>query len=330
MTIVPPASELPEVNDLAGEVDPDLDRPSGKEIKRISRSQLIWRRFFRNKTAVVGLILFGIICFVAIFGTWIAKWSYKELDQTAFLKGPTAEHWFGTNQSGSDLYALTIRGLRKSLIIGLVAAVFTTGISAVIGSFAAYFGKWVDQVVLRVINLLLVIPSLLIIAVVMRGSRDSSNPVIRWVLSLPDMWLLIVMLTAFSWMLTARVVRSITQSIRDRDYVRAAKFMGVPGPTIVFRHIIPNLASLLVVDATLNVGFVILGETGLSFLGFGIRPPDSSLGTLISDGQSKATTFPWTFLFPSLFLVLIILAVNMIGDGLRDAFDPTSQSGGQA
>lgn len=311
----------PIAAELAIEADPFTPDHGTHEVDRITRSSLIWRRFFRNRTAAVGLVIFLMVAFFAVFGTHITKWGYLQIDNGHYLEGPTGAHWFGTNQSGSDIFALTIRGLRKSLIIGVVTAVVTTGLSAIVGSFAAYFGGAFDAVALWVINLLLVIPSFLLIAIIMRGGASSSGA---------GMWVLIAGLSLFGWMLTARVVRSITMSIRERDYVRAAKYMGVPGPRIVFRHILPNIASLLVIDATLNVGFAILGETGLSFLGLGIRSPDTSLGTLIADGQTKATTFPWLFIFPSLFLVLIVLSINMLGDGLRDAFDPSSQSGGRA
>ena len=128
----------------------------------------------------------------------------------------------------------------------------------------------------------------------------------------------------FIWQITARIVRGQTLSLREREYVLAAKYMGVPGPRIIFRHVLPNLASLLIIDATVNVSVAVLTETGLSFFGFGVQPPDVSLGTLIQAAQTSATTKPWLFLFPGGFLVLLLLAFNLIGNGLRDAFDPSS------
>ena len=197
---------------------------------------------------------------------------------------------------------------------------FSTTIAAVVGSFAAYFGGFLERTSLWIIDLLLVLPSFLLIAIVMTGRGGRGGGV----------WPLIILITLFNWMLSARVVRSLTQSIKDRDYVRAAKYMGVRGPTIVFRHIIPNISSLLIIDATLNVAAAVLAETTLSFFGFGIQSPDTSLGTLIADGQTQVTTFPWIFAAPSVFLVLMVVAVNFVGDGLRDALDPNSLASGKA
>ncbi len=138
------------------------------------------------------------------------------------------------------------------------------------------------------------------------------------------LWL-IVLLAAFGWMVSSRMVRGLTMSLREREFIRAARYMGVSSRRIIMHHIVPNVASILIIDATLNVGFAILAETGLSFLGFGVQPPDVSLGTLIADGTPSATTFPWVFLFPAGALVLIVLCANLTGDGLRDALDPRSK-----
>jgi peptide/nickel transport system permease protein len=273
----------------------------------------------RNRLAVAGLIVFMLLVVFSLIGPRLSSWSYSEIDRGEYLKSPSGSHWFGTTQAGRDVYAMTVHGLRKSMIIGVTVAVVSTSIAAVVGSFAAYFGGALERISLWIIDLLLVLPSFLIIAILMTQSSGNSGGVV----------LLIVLLAAFNWMLSARVVRSLTQSVRDRDYVLAAKYMGVPGPIIVFRHILPNISSLLIVDATLNVAGAVLAETGLSFFGFGIQSPDTSLGTLIALGQLQATTFPWIFLAPSFFLVLMVVSVNFIGDGLRDALDPSSRAGGR-
>jgi peptide/nickel transport system permease protein len=140
-------------------------------------------------------------------------------------------------------------------------------------------------------------------------------------------WLLfVVLLAAFSWMITARIVRGLTLSLREREFVQAARFMGVPSYAIIFRHLLPSMSSFLIIDATLNVGGAILAESGLSYFGFGVQFPDVSLGTLIADGTGSALTFPWIFLFPGLCLIIAVLAVNVMGDGLRDALDPNSSA----
>ena len=186
-------------------------------------------------------------------------------------------------------------------------------IAATVGSVAGYFGGWRDRVLMWFVDLLLVVPSFILIAIITPRTKNSAN-----------ITLLIVLLSAFSWMISSRMVRGLTMSLREREYVQAARYMGVPSWRIIVRHIVPNVASILIIDTALNVGVAILAETGLSFLGFGVQPPDVSLGTLIADGTKSATTFPWVFLFPAGVLVLIILCANLIGDGLRDALDPGS------
>ncbi|MFM7772277.1 MAG: ABC transporter permease [Acidimicrobiaceae bacterium] len=279
-------------------------------VERISRRQLIRRRFFRNKTAVFGL---GVIAFMFLFafgGPYIGQWNYSESDFSSLLKGPSASHWFGTTQIGVDVFAQTTRGLQKSLIIGLLVAVFSTGLSAIVGAFAGYLGGRADKVTMWFVDLLLVLPSFLGLVILSRFYQGKT-------------WLLLVVgLTIFDWMITARVVRGLAMSLRERDFVRAARYMGVPTRKIIFRHLLPNMASVLIIAATLNVGGAILAETGLSYLGFGVAAPDVSLGTLIAEGTGAALTYPWLFMFSGSILVLTVLAVSFIGDGLRDAFDP--------
>ena len=279
-------------------------------VDRISRGQLIRRRFFRNKTAVFGL---GVIAFMFLFafgGPFIGQWNYSESDFSSLLKGPSASHWFGTTQIGVDVFAQTARGLQKSLVIGLLVAVFSTGLSALVGAVAGYLGGRSDRLVMWFVDLFLVLPSFLVLVILSRFYQGKT-------------WLLLVVgLTVFDWMITARVIRGLAMSLRERDFVRAARYMGVPTRKIIFRHLLPNMASILIIAATLNVGGAILAETGLSYLGFGVAAPDVSLGTLIAEGTGAALTYPWLFLFAGSILVLTVLAVSFIGDGLRDAFDP--------
>lgn len=286
----------------------------------LTRNQLVWRRFLRSKTAVGGLIGFILIVIFAIVGPYLSPWSYTEIDNTAFLQPPSAEHWFGTSQTGRDMYAMTVQGLRKSLLIGLAVAAIQVALAAIIGSAAAYFGKAVDKVILWLIDLLLVVPSFLLIAIITQTFAGQSA----------STWMLILLLAGFGWMITARVVRSMTLSVASLDYVRAARYMSVPAWTIIRKHVIPNVASYLIIDATLGVVTAVMMETFLSYFGFGVQPPETSLGVLLSDGQRMATSFPWTFLAPAIVLVVMLVCINFIGDGLRDAIDPSSKAGGEA
>jgi peptide/nickel transport system permease protein len=270
----------------------------------------VLRRFRRRRSAVLGLVALTLLFALAFLGPLISPWDHRARDFSAFLTPPSAQHWFGTSQTGADLFAQVLRGLQKSLLIGVLAAVGATGLAAVVGAVAGYFGGWADRLLMWGVDLFLVLPSFLILALVAPSLRDRG-------------WLLFaLLLAAFQWMITARIVRNTTRSLKHREYVQAARFMGVSSYRIIGRHILPNMASLLIVDATVNVASAIVGEAALSYFGFGIQPPDTSLGTLIADGSSAFLTTPWLFLWPAGVLVVLVLSVNLIGDGLRDALDP--------
>jgi peptide/nickel transport system permease protein len=280
-----------------------------------SRRTLVRRRFVRNKPAVVSLVLLVLLFIGCYTLPPLLPYRYTDLDYTALQQPPTVDHWFGTNALGQDLLAQTLRGMQKSMLIGVCVAFISTTIAATVGSIAGYFGGWRDRALMWIVDLLLVVPSFILIAIVTPRTKQSGT--VLW---------LILLLAAFSWMISSRMVRGMTMSLRDREFVAAARYMGVSGWRIIVRHIVPNVASILIIDTALNVGVAILAETGLSFLGFGIQPPDVSLGTLIADGTKSATTFPWVFLFPAGVLVLIVLCANLVGDGLRDAIDPGSRA----
>lgn len=285
------------------------------EEEATSRLTLVMRRFRRQRRAIFGLGVVVLLFALAYLSPYAAPWRYDQLDTTAFLSPPSAAHWFGTTQNGFDMFALTMRGMQKSLIIGLLGALISTSLAAVIGAFAGYFGGWLSTALLTLVDLLLVLPAFLIIAILSPAFQGRT-------------WLIFVLLLAsFQWMITARIVRGMTLSLREREFVQAARFMGVPGWRIIFRHILPNMASLLIIDATVNVSSLILAEVGLSFFGFGVQPPDVSLGTLIGDYAGAALTYPWQFYFPAGLLVALVLSINLLGDGLRDALDPNAPSG---
>jgi peptide/nickel transport system permease protein len=277
-----------------------------------SRWTLVRRRFLRKRLALVGLTSVLLVFALAYLSPYFGMWQYDQLDTSAFLSPPSAEHWFGTTQNGFDVFALTMRGMQKSLIIGLVGALLSTSVAAIVGAFAGYFGGRLSAVLLVIVDLLLVLPGFLIIAIL--------SPVFRG-----RTWLLfVVLLAAFNWMVTSRIVRGLTLSLKEREFVHAARFMGVPGWRIIFRHILPSMSSLLIIDATVNVSGLILAEVGLSFFGFGVQPPDVSLGTLIGSYANAALTYPWQFYFPAGSLVVLVLSINVVGDALRDALDPNS------
>jgi glutathione transport system permease protein len=288
---------------------------SGLDAQRFaSRRILVWRRFLRNRPAVAALALLALFLVGCYAIPSLLPYSYTDLDYYALQQPPSISHWFGTNALGQDLLALTLRGMQKSMLIGVCVAVISTIFAATVGSIAGYFGGWRDRALMWIVDLLLVVPSFIVVAII--TPRLGSSDRVFW---------LIVLFSVFGWMISSRIVRGMTMTLRDREFVVAARYMGVRNSRIIVRHVLPNVASLLIIDTTLNVGTAILAETGLSFLGFGIQPPDVSLGTLIADGTQSALTFPWVFLFPAGVLVLIILCANLVGDGLRDALDPSAR-----
>ncbi|MFB7905618.1 ABC transporter permease [Kitasatospora sp. NPDC056076] len=276
------------------------------------RGRLVLARLLAARGAVAGAVLILLLFVLAFGGPYLTPWDYAAPDFTALHQPPSGAHWFGTNGVGQDVFAQTVRGLQKSLIIGLLVALFSTALASLVGACAGYFGGWTDRALMFLVDLMLVFPSFLIITVVSPRLRSSG-------------WIAFVLLLAlFNWMITARVVRSMTVSLREREFVRAARFMGVRPLRIITRHILPNVASFLIVDATIAVGGAVMSETALSYFGFGVRPPDVSLGTLLAAGTGEAPVFPWMFYFAAGLLVLFVLAVNLVGDGLRDALDPTA------
>ena len=268
---------------------------------------------------MVGLIILLVLVFFALFGANIGKWAYDDPDFLALSAGPSASHWLGTDSGGSDLYAMVVRGLGKSLMIGIITSVATMAIASLLGTAISFFGGWVERVGMWLLDMLLVVPSFLLIALIVGMAAGGSD----W------LWLAIG-LTAFGWIGYARTLRTLTLSLRDREYIRAAKFMGVPSFTIIVRHLVPNLGSVLVINTVLGVIGAVNSETSLSFLGLGIKAPDTSLGTLLNAGQSVVQTSPWVLIFPSVVLIVLTFSVQLIGDGLRDAIDPYSRSGGKA
>ena len=292
--------------DVAAEPAPD---------KTVTRGRLVLRRFLRNKVALLGLIVLALLFFGAFFGEKLTSWTYDSQDYSALLQPPSPQHWFGTTQIGGDIFVQTMSGLQRSLSIGLLVALISTVFAATVGAAAGYFGKATDRALMWLVDLMLVLPSFLILAIMSRTLQDSS-------------WLIFVLaLAAFSWMITARIVRGMTLTLKEREFVKAARFMGEKPWKIIVRHILPNMSSLLIIDATINVGATVLAETGLSFFGFGVQPPEVSLGTLIRDGYSFALTSPWLFLPAGILLIVSVLAVNFVGDGLRDALDPSARAG---
>ncbi|MDA4894334.1 ABC transporter permease [Streptomyces sp. MS2A] len=285
--------------------------------KRMSTMELYYRRFIRNRPAVVGVFIFLALVLFSIIGPLVAKYDHIYLDFLNLGTPPSSDHWFGTTASGNDLFAQVAIGTQRSLMIAVAVSVGTTVISAVVGTAAAYFGGIFERVTLLIIHFLLVVPTFLILALVSNSAGGD--------------WRIIALVMIFTgWFFPARVIWTMALSLREREYVHAARYMGVPGMKIVLRHLLPNIGSLLVINFTLGIVSAVMAETGLSFIGFGVKIPDVSLGSLIGTGAGSVTSAPWTFYFPAAALTLLTVSMALVADGLRDALDPTSAAGGRA
>jgi ABC-type dipeptide/oligopeptide/nickel transport system permease subunit len=284
---------------------------AGLELQVRSQWSYARMRFFRHRLAVAGLIGLIIIFGAGIFANFIAPYSFSQIDLYNTLHAPTtvAKHYFGTDAIGSDEFSRVIYGIRTSLEVGVFVAVVSSIIGLIIGAVAGYFGGVLDNLLMRITDLVLTLPALAILlafgALVGGGNQ----------------WTISFILAGFFWTGIARVVRGVFLSLREKEYVEAAKASGAGDARIMFRHILPNTLGPVIVNGTLAVGAAILTEAALSFLGFGIQPPTPSLGTLVNDGQNYPVQW-WLTIFPGLLIVLIVLCVNFVGDGLRDALDP--------
>lgn len=290
----------------------------GLSTEPTAKWRLYVRRFFRNRMAGVGVFIFGFLVLLSIFGGVLTPYHYQDVDFLAMSQPPgTHGHILGTNGVGNDLLAMLVHGLQRSLIIGVTVSLATTTIAALVGAFAAYKGGVVEKVILNVIHFLLVVPTFLILALI---ANDQGG----------DWRALIVVMIAFGWMYYARVVWTLSLSMREREYVSAARYMGLGPFYVVRRHIIPNIGSMLTINFALGVVSTIMSETALSFLGFGVKAPDVSLGSLIGAGGTQLVSASWLFWFPALTLTMVTTSMAFIADGLRDALDPNSQAGGRA
>ncbi|HSH91450.1 MAG TPA: ABC transporter permease subunit [Ramlibacter sp.] len=268
-------------------------------------------RFMRNKAALVSLIVLTIIALACIVGPFVLPYDFETADWDAMKLPPSWKgmHWWGTDESGRDLLVRCLIGGRISLMVGLLATLCSVALGIAWGATAGFIGGKVDTFMMRIVDMMYAIPYLLIaiLLVTILGR---------------EFYLVVIAITAFSWMDMARVVRGQTLSLRTMEFVEAARSIGVPTRTIIFSHIVPNLLGVVVIYTTVTVPSVILTESVLSFLGLGIQEPMTSWGVLIHDGTGVMEVAPWMLLFPCALLSITLYCFNFIGDGLRDALDP--------
>jgi ABC-type dipeptide/oligopeptide/nickel transport system permease subunit len=286
----------------------------GLNVEARSQLRMAAERFIHHRLALTGGSIFLFLLLLSTVGAHFWRYSYAQITGQ-FGTGPSLQHPFGTDTIGHDLFAQVLAGTATSIETALVVAVIATVIGTLIGAVAGYYGGWADALLMRFTDLILVVPVLAVLLVLAAG-----------VSGLAGNWFVIALvLAALFWTYLARLVRGTFLSLREREFVEAEWAIGASDRRIILRHLIPNAIGPIVVNATLTVATAMLVEAILSFLGLGIQPPDVSLGSLINAGQGDATALPWLFYFPAAILVLAILSVNFLGDGLRDALDPTQR-----
>jgi ABC-type dipeptide/oligopeptide/nickel transport system permease subunit len=276
-----------------------------------SQTRIVFGRFFHQPLAIIGLAVFAIMGIAAVFVGHFWKYSFSTITPQ-YAVGPSAAHPFGVDDIGHDLFAEVFRGVEKDIQTALLVAVLSAVVGVTIGALAGFFKGWVDNILLRVVDLVLSVPLLAILIVL-------SN---IWTTQAGEWWLIAVVVGLLSWTYMARLVRADFLSLREREFVEASRALGASNTRIITRHLLPNAVATIIVNSTLTVALAIVLESTLSFLGLGIQPPDVSLGLLVAAAQDSATTQWWLFAFPAVFLVVLILSVFLIGDGLREAFDP--------
>lgn len=269
------------------------------------------RRLLRNKAATLSLIVLALLVLVAIFGPYFLPFNYEDPDWNSFRGAPdfAAGHYFGTDGNGRDLLARTLYGTRVSLTVALVATLVSVVIGVLYGAVAGYFGGRVDAIMMRFVDIMYALPYVLFVILLM-------------VIFGRNVYLLFAAIGALEWLTMARIVRGQTLSIKQREFIEASRASGQRSFKIILKHIVPNLVGPVVIYATLTIPEIIATESFLSYLGFGVQEPLTSLGTLIAEGSAGMETTPWLLFFPAGFLVALLMSLLFIGDGLRDAFDP--------
>jgi len=274
--------------------------------------RVIWRQFRRHRLAVVSAALLLVFALIAVFASELVPYDPNAIN-AAYARGkpqpPSAEHWLGTDNYGRDYLSRALVGTRVSLYVALSAVVFQIGIGVSVGALAGYFGGWIDNLLMRITDIFLSMPGFFLLLIV-SGLLDAS------------LLTLIILIGALNWMTMARLLRAEFLSLKEREYVLAARCIGVPAWRMVIHHLLPNALAPIIVSATLAVPYAILTESALSFLGRGVPPPHASLGKMMEDAQQWLRTAWWIWVVPGGIISAIVLSFNFVGDGLRDAFDP--------
>lgn len=284
-------------------------KPPIIEEKTVSPWLEAWRSFKKNKMALVGTLIVLFFILVAIFAPLIAPYGFKEVAMKNRLQPPSADHWFGTDDFGRDIFSRVVFGARISLWIGFFSVLGSMAIGTLLGVVAGYYGKWVDSLISRIFDIMLAFPGILLaIAIVAVLGPSLQNALIA---------IAIVNIPTFG-----RLIRSRVLSVKEEEYIMAAKAIGMSNSRILFKHVLPNSMAPIIVQGTLAIATAIIEAAALGFLGLGAEAPNPEWGKMLSDAKAFLTNAPWTMIFPGLAIMLTVLGFNLMGDGLRDALDP--------
>ena len=293
-----------------------IDEAAGIPVQSLGLAALTWRRFRRHKLALLGGGVIVVLTLAAILAPLIAPYDPNYGDFAAFNAAPGAAHWLGTDFGGRDMLSRLLYGGRISLLIGFTSMITAISFGTLLGAIAGYFGGWIDNVLMRLTDVVLSFPLYLLLFVLSAFIAGASG--------LQNLVMIVLIIVAVSWTFIARLVRGQFLSLKEQEFTQAATALGVSARRIIVRHLLPNSVAPIVVNATLLVGNNIILESVLSFFGFGVQPPTSSWGSMLADGLPYQSSAPWETIFPGLMILITVLSVNLLGDGLRDALDPFS------
>jgi peptide/nickel transport system permease protein len=302
--------------------------PEKVKLTRFSRQDSMaafyWRRFRKHKMALAGALMVLVISVLVTLAPIFTPYSQFDQNLRNRFQPPSGEHWMGTDDLGRDIWTRVLYGGRISLAVGLLAMGVVIVVGTLVGLAAGYYGGLVDNLLMRITEIFLSIPRLFVLLALGMFLRTLDLPWLKAGSFTP----IALVIGLLAWMGVARLVRASTLELRERDFVQAARSMGASDARVLFQHVLPNVASPIIVSATLGLSGAIISESGLSFLGFGVQLPTPTWGNMLSNTQNQMTTAPWTAIFPGLMIFIVSVAINYLGDGMRDALDPRHVAGG--
>lgn len=289
-------------------------------------AQLVWRSYRRHKPAMVGTIILLVLALAAIFAPVLSPWDPEKTDLDSRFQPPSMQHLMGTDELGRDLLTRILYGGRVSLSIGVMAMALAVTFGAIIGGVGGFYGGWVDNLSMRFTDMMLSFPQLFVLIILALALRDLPIPALKGT-AFASILSIVLVIAVLAWMQVARLVRASFLSLKEKEFTEASRCVGASNTRIMTRHLLPNALSPIIVAATFRVATSIITESGLSYLGFGVQPPTPTWGNMLKNAQEQMTRAPWTAIFPGLMIFITVIAINFIGDGLRDALDPYKSEG---